>query len=221
MPIGRIYLIRNLTNGKCYIGQTINSVRSRWTAHRAASKRGSSAPFHRAIRKHGEQSFRLVELCVAYTLEELNELESVYIHGLRTLSPRGYNLDSGGKNYSTHPETKAKIAAANKGRPSARKGKKHRPESIEKMRLAQLGKPGTRLGHHHSPEAKAKLSAARTGKPGTPHTEQFKQRLSERNQGNSYSLGLRRSDGWRDGQRQFAVKRERRPDGTFKRVNET
>lgn len=220
MSLGRIYLIRNLVNGKCYVGQTINSVRSRWTSHLAASRRGSRIPFHQAIRKYGEQSFCFIELCPASSLEELNELESVYIRGLRTLSPHGYNLDSGGKNYSTHPETKAKIAAANKGRPSARRGKKHRPESIMKMRVVQKGHPATQKGRHHTPEAKAKLRAARTGKPSAPHTEEFKRKLSERNRGNSYSLGLKRSDEWREGQRQIAIKRERRPNGTFKKEGE-
>lgn len=188
--VGRVYLVTNLVNGKQYVGQTTHTVRSRWTSHLSASRRGSSVILHQAIRKYSELSFRVVELCKTFDLTELDEIECSYIRGLRTLRPLGYNLESGGTNYITHPETKAKIGAANRGRPSHRKGIKHKPESIEKMRAAQTGHAPTRLGHRNTPETNAKLSAFRKGKPGVPHTEEFKRRLSERNRGNTYATGI-------------------------------
>jgi group I intron endonuclease len=189
--IGLIYLLTNVTNGKQYVGQTINSLHSRWRDHQNNAARGLRYPICLAIKKYGSHCFRVVELARAASLDELNALEVLYIAGLNTLRPHGYNLDSGGKNYRTHPETKAKIGAANKGRPSHRKGKKHSPESIEKMRAVHAGHPPTRKGATHTAEAKAKLSAARKGKPGHPHTEEFKARLRERNKGNAYALGYK------------------------------
>lgn len=187
---GRIYLIINKINLKKYVGQTRMPVSRRWQAHKQVARTGKRYALSCAIRKYGEDGFIVVEIDEASTLEELNRLEVFYINLFNTIRPGGYNLDSGGKYYLTHPETKAKIAAANKGRPSARKGKKHKPESIEKMRLARKGKPPTRLGHRNTPEANAKISAARKGRPSAPHTEEFKRRLSERNRGNTYATGI-------------------------------
>lgn len=193
MAHGIIYLVINKISLKKYVGQTRASVSKRWEVHCQAARQGKTYAISNAIRKYGKDGFILLEIDSAESLEQLNDLEVFYIKFFNTLRPNGYNLDSGGKYYITHPETKAKIALANTGRPSHRKGKKHRPESIEKMRQSQKGKPGTRLGHHCSPETKAKLRAFRIGKPGNPHTQEFKDRLSERNKGNTYMRGRKQS----------------------------
>jgi group I intron endonuclease len=191
--IGLIYLVTNLINGKQYVGQTVKTLDGRWREHQNVAARGRGHLIAAAIRKYGAHNFRVTELTPAISISELNILETLYIAGLDTFSPRGYNLDSGGANPIKHPETRARISARAKGRPSWRKGKKHKPESILKMSLAKKGCPPTRKGATHTPEAKAKLSAARKGKPGHPHTEEFKARLSERNKGNTYMLGRKQS----------------------------
>lgn len=53
-----VYKITNLSNGKYYIGKTIDVV-SRWTQHCRDSRAGSQLPIHRAIRKYGIAAFKI------------------------------------------------------------------------------------------------------------------------------------------------------------------
>lgn len=189
---GLIYLITNLANGKQYVGQTTKGLRRRWQAHCNTAKRGFDYPLSLAIQKHGQQSFRLTELAYAASLDELNILETLYIAGLNTISPYGYNLDSGGKNFVRHPSTGRKISAS-------RKGKKigplppRSPEHCRNIGLAKKGKPSWNKGKAWSSETRAKMSEARKGKHGHPHTEEFKTNLRERNKGNAYMLGRKQT----------------------------
>ena len=74
-----------------------------------------------------------------------------------------------GKSHSE--ETKAKMSAAKKGKPSPTKGKSHSEETKAKMSAANKGKSP-------SDETKAKISAAKKGKPshkkGKPQSEEHK-----------------------------------------------
>ena len=45
-----IYCIRNCENGKCYIGQTVQSVAQRWSKHKSSAKLGATGPLYDAIR---------------------------------------------------------------------------------------------------------------------------------------------------------------------------
>lgn len=185
---GRIYLIINRVNLKKYVGQTRMSITERWRVHKQVARNGKTYAISNAIRKYGEDGFVLLEIDQAKTLGELNQLETFYIQFFNTLSPVGYNLDSGGRYYLTHPNTKAKIAAANRGRVAS-------PETRAKLSAARKGNKNAlggkgRTGQRNTPETNAKLSAFRKGKPGVPHTEEFKRRLSKRNRGNTYSTGI-------------------------------
>jgi group I intron endonuclease len=62
MRMGIIYLIRNRINGKGYVGQTIQTMRKRWSLHKSEAKRGTDFAICRAIRKHGVANFSIEEL---------------------------------------------------------------------------------------------------------------------------------------------------------------
>lgn len=87
-----IYLIRHRGSGKSYVGQSIH-VRRRWDEHRQGL--GNSPALGKALRKYGADAFdfELLEVCEP---SRLNEREAHYIATLNTVSPRGYNLRSGG-----------------------------------------------------------------------------------------------------------------------------
>lgn len=111
---GYIYMIVNLVNGKRYIGQTTQTIKSRFRGHINESKRNkSNMPIAKAIKKYGVKNFVYGEICTAYNQEELNVLEGVHINKYNTLDRKtGYNLkgvDINGKP-KLHETTKAKLS---------------------------------------------------------------------------------------------------------------
>lgn len=121
-----IYKIKNLINGKVYIGQSVD-IYKRWGDHKSMAiaekyKIGYDYPLYRAFRKYGLEnfSFEVIEEC---DREELNEREMYYIESYRSYikyeDSNGYNQTLGGdgalgKEFSE--ETKIKISKANKGK---------------------------------------------------------------------------------------------------------
>lgn len=98
-----IYLIKNLSNGKNYIGQSIDIIR-RWSEHKARANNINNncynKPLYLAMRKYGIDNFKLfiLELCSS---EELNQKEAFYINKYNSLVPNGYNiLSTSDKNVS-------------------------------------------------------------------------------------------------------------------------
>jgi group I intron endonuclease len=192
LSFGLIYLLTNLVNGKQYVGQTVQGLSRRWRQHKCAAVAGRGHLIASAIRKYGSTNFRVVKLTSAESFTELNTLETLYIAGLNTLSPQGYNLDSGGRNGMKSAETRAKIGAR-------KRGKKNGPlpprtaEHCRNISLAKTGKPSWNKGKAWSTETRERMSKARKGRTGHPHTDEFRSRLSERNKGNTYMLGRKQS----------------------------
>jgi group I intron endonuclease len=147
-----IYLIRDRTNGKGYVGQTVQTLRRRWAVHLA-----DDLYVDRAIRAHGLENFEVTILANADNLDELNRLETHYILAQNTIKPNGYNLDLGGNGRTPSIETRAKISAALTGR----KRKPFSQEWRDKIRAKALGRKA-------SSEAKAHISAGNRGKKRTP-----------------------------------------------------
>lgn len=92
MTIG-IYKIENLTNGKIYIGQSIE-IEKRWQKHLTAQ---DDFYIHKALRKYGKTnfSFQILEEC---NQEELDNKEKYWIDYYNSLTPNGYNMIPGGSN---------------------------------------------------------------------------------------------------------------------------
>lgn len=86
-----IYLITDLTNGKKYVGQTINTKEQRWSGHLSGHLYVDNA-----IRKHGIENTTLETLEYVYEESKLNEKEQYWIKKLDTLIPNGYNILPGG-----------------------------------------------------------------------------------------------------------------------------
>lgn len=200
MKTGIIYLIRNLVNGKVYVGQTDRTLRKRWTNHCSDAKNVPSTFLHRAINKYKRESFS-IELLETVDIGLLDEAEIKWIAHYESFTDRtkGYNLTAGGggiRGMKHTDEAKAKISAAHSGDKHYFFGKTHLEETKKLISEASKGIP-------KSDEAKANMSAAQKGKPkppgdpihgnqyaldntyrlGIPHTDETKAKISESKMG--------------------------------------
>jgi len=117
-----VYRIRNVKNGKVYVGQTKFSPSRRFTKHVNAAREGSSDALHKAIRKHGADAFLMETISIESSLEVANSREIEEIAKHRSCDRnRGYNMTPGG--YFS----------------SAMKGKKHSAETIERFSRMRTG----------------------------------------------------------------------------------
>ena len=93
---GFIYKITNQVNGKVYIGQTRQSVESRWNQHKSKARKHSDGNnyFHNAINKYGEGDFK-VEILEECDFEKLDSREIYYIAKYNSFG-EGYNSKDGG-----------------------------------------------------------------------------------------------------------------------------
>ncbi len=178
-----IYLIE--LNGKKYVGQTI-SFNKRKLSHKAKSKNLKyKSAIHFAIAKYGYENciFSILEEC---NENELDDKEIFWIKKLNTMSPGGYNLDSGGKqNRIVSEETRNKLRIRNKERiwtnemrnkiSKFQTGKKQSQETKNKRKATMLNK---------SEEEKNKSILAMKDfnlnkRIYKPHSDEMKKRLSE------------------------------------------
>ena len=133
----------------------------RISEHKRDSKR-ATAGIDAAIRKYGWENFTVefLEIC---PVNELNECEIFFIAELDCKAPKGYNLKDGGSGTNPSKESRARMSAARKGKPSNRKGKPLTEEHKAKISVAKTGTPAHNKGKHLSEEQKAVLSAANKG----------------------------------------------------------
>ena len=90
-----IYLVRNIINGKIYIGQTKGSISKRWYRHVYESRFGTMV-LGKAIVKHGQENFTIQTICMCPE-HRLNDLEKSFIVLFDSRNPlRGYNIAIGG-----------------------------------------------------------------------------------------------------------------------------
>lgn len=64
-----VYCVKNIANGKLYVGKTIKTFPQRWATHCAVARRGSRLPLHRAIQKYGAASFELIVLLTCESID--------------------------------------------------------------------------------------------------------------------------------------------------------
>jgi group I intron endonuclease len=102
-------------NGKQYVGQTVRPLDVRWRGHKRSAENGSKCAIHRAIRRYGADSFKVEQIDTADFSEELSKKELSYILELKTFSPEGYNLTTGGEGYNISEETRKKQSLAHLG----------------------------------------------------------------------------------------------------------
>ncbi len=169
---GKIYVVENTVNGKVYVGQTIRPMKKRFAVHKVST---NQAPLGRAMRKYGEEAFRL-HVFDGVPQRWLNTMEIAMITKLKSMTSEGYNLSPGGSGNSAGLSelTKEKLRKVNIGR-------KHSKESIEKMRIAAKNRP-KRSGYKWTTEQRARLSRACIGRAvwnkGIPMSESAKRKAS-------------------------------------------
>ena len=206
-----IYKIRNVVNGKFYVGSTVDT-RVRFQCHRRQLRKGKHhcAPLQYAWNKYGEDCFKFEVVEKVEAADLLHAIENRWLeehHG----KPYCYNVskcaDAFMRGLKFSDDHKAKIAAANMGNKSSL-GYKRTPEECEIIRQRArtkknfLGRKHTdeakavmsekakgfqrRLGHTNSPEHRARQSAGMRGIPKSPeHIEKIRQRMI----GTSYAKG--------------------------------
>lgn len=135
-----IYKIRNIVNGKIYVGSAASGIKRRWSLHRRMLRSNThhSPNFQRSWNKYGEAcfSFEILELC---SPDKCLEREQYY---LDTLLPE-YNVDL--------------VAGSPKGR-------KYSDEYKNKMRVRNTGNGNPFFGKKHTEETKSLISQHRKGK---------------------------------------------------------
>lgn len=211
MIVTAIYKIRNIVNGKFYVGGTVDA-RVRFQSHRRLLRRGAHhcQPLQYAWNKYGEEAFKFEVVEDVDRREALFDAEDRWLaehHG----KPHCYNVsrcaDSPTRGTTLSDTHKARISAANMGNQSAKgairpdeereairqrkigninfRGRKHTEESKAIMSEKAKGFK-RRLGHTNSPEHRARISAANKGRVISPeHVE----KIRRRNKGNSYAKG--------------------------------
>lgn len=197
---GYIYLIRNLVNGKGYVGKTEKTISLRFAQHKNESKLGSKYALHAAMRKYGISNFSVIEIASSEPYQ-LNDLEKHFIAKYGTFAPlgNGYNLTLGGEGQTglVHSkETRLKLSAITKaqlaknGHPM--KGKKHSAESVAKMSESRRGQPSAKKGKKCGPlsdEHKRKIS---DGNKGRVFTDETRAKIAFSNRGQTRSEETKR-----------------------------
>jgi group I intron endonuclease len=184
-----IYQIRNLRNGKRYIGSAV-CFRKRWAVHNSGFKNGNHPNrfLMRSWSEHGADAFvfEIIETCA---VEDLIHREQHWIDSARpeyNLSPTAGNclgvrhseearrkrseLNRGNK-FCVGRKPSAKCLAAVSAANRARKGYKRSPESVALTAAAHRGMK-------RSAETRRRISEARMGKKMPPRSAEHKAKLS-------------------------------------------
>ena len=109
-----IYKITNIQNNKVYIGQTIRPIKDRFHRHiNDALNNIIDTHFARAIRKYGEENFKIEEIDMATSQEELTQKEQYWIQYYNSVQ-EGYNETDatskcGGNTYQSKTEEEMEI----------------------------------------------------------------------------------------------------------------
>lgn len=172
-----LYKITHKISGKCYIGQTVSDLNTRWSQH---CSKGNI--LFSAIKKYGRVAFTIEEINSYKTLEDLNNAEEYYISWFNSIAPNGYNLRKGGNSGgSLHEKTKTKLSIAHTGKKRSGAHKKSMSEC--------------RMGHNVTEETRNKISNSRKGivfskqqiiNMSKPRSEEHKKAISIGKKGKSH-----------------------------------
>lgn len=172
-----IYLLRNLINGKIYVGKSVN-IKRRMYQHSKPEiyyKNGKETPIVRAIKKYGFENFNIEILQIFDKNTERDKIVEAEISWIKKLESnnldKGYNLLLGGTDwtgYSHSEDTKQiiseKASERYQGENNPMFGKKHSAESKNKISETRIknsigkGESNPFFGKSHSDETKCIIS---------------------------------------------------------------
>jgi group I intron endonuclease len=158
-----VYKLTCQTNGKIYIGATRN-LKARIKGHRYDARHGSQSPLHKAMRKHGVDSFSMDVIYEAVTEQEMFGAEVRLIQEYNSRNRHvGYNICAGGEgaSHQTSDETKKTLSELSKAIWAA-KTQEEMAEFKEKMR---------KVGANISEATRQKRSAAAKAQHADPEKE--------------------------------------------------
>lgn len=180
---GLIYLIRNITNGKGYVGLTTKDEITRFREHVYDSRKlKCKYAVHRAIKKHGVDSFNITVLETCSTYVGLREAEKKWIKELNThvSNGQGYNMTLGGDGvlgYEFTESHRRNMSIAHTGKQFSTEHKKNISQSKMGTKNPMFGKSmlethrskisASLKGRIFSKESRKKISDALTGKKHT------------------------------------------------------
>lgn len=164
-----VYLLRNITNGKCYVGITRRTLSQRWFEHcKLAASGVGSMPILGAIRKYGIGSFE-VSILEECSEEVLGNREQYWIATLETFvgDGKGYNATLGGDGgilgHKHSVETRKKMSENRRGAKNPNYGGlsiEHRKHVSEGRRGKGIGPRLHVRGWHHTDESRERIGAA-------------------------------------------------------------
>jgi len=170
--VSGIYQIKNLVNGKVYIGSSVN-IEGRWKEHKRDLKQNKHHNIYlqNSYNKHGGHNFIFEVLEEVQNKELLVETEQKHMDVTSCYNRDiGYNISlTAGSTlgYRHTDESKKKFSGKNHpmfgktGEKNPNFGKEHTPETKKKFSEQKLGEKNPMFGKIPSPETKKKLSEAR------------------------------------------------------------
>ena len=170
MSCGSIYKIQ-FPNGKHYIGQTTTSLEQRTKEHKCCAKSGDTRCLYNAIRKYEMvDTFELIEIDTADTMEELCEKECEYIveYNSYYIYGNGYNMTHGGEG------TNGYVFTEEDNKKNSERMKKYFEENPEK---GKEHSEKMKKYYDDNPEAREQISEKSTKQWENPEA---RQQMSER-----------------------------------------
>ena len=197
----QIYKITNLITGLSYIGKDQNNSYEYmgsgillWNSYRKRFNRNdldSSKKTHHKWVYEQNKIYKYYEKTILDTCNDkskLCELEKYYIEKYNTIRPNGYNIANGGEGgclIAGYTEEEKEIWK--KKISEATKKAMNRPEVKEKHLESVSNKNEEWIQH---------ISESLTGKKGHPMSEENKEKLRQRNVGNTYGKGNKSRTGY-------------------------
>lgn len=174
-----IYKIVNKKNNKCYIGQTVNDLKSRINVHFS----GSGTVMQKAVKKYGKEYFDYYIIDTASSIEELNSKEIFWIKFYKSLTTQnGYNVQSGGNNKKLTENRKLFISEQTKkamkrpevknklGRVWTEEQKKEKSKQMSGLVLSESHKKNISDSLKGKKKSKKHIENIKKGKTGIKYT---------------------------------------------------
>ena len=181
MKISGIYKIINKTNGKYYVGSSVN-LSQRIYSHRSAlnNSRHYNEHLQKAWNKYGKENFEFLIIESNISNDDLFLTEQKYLNVAKAEKDRCYNASFIANRVEMTPETIKKISKINSGKGNPNFGKHTSEEAKQKMReKRKFWHPRAEVCQKHSDDMKGSKNPFF----GKCHSEEAKRKMSEKHKG--------------------------------------